>query len=323
MQRQLQMAPAATIIVQVDGDCCPFALESHGNVHVLDVVAAHKIAGRETAQRPGTAVPRSVRGVAFCTCCIEWRACSSHLDCLFSGGLEGWTFAAQHTGAKYRSGAESADTEAETAKMNPLVWLLVPLLVAAAPAPAPNTQPWFAGKRAEQDPSGNQQAQGGILVQFDDTVTAQTIMSDVYSISTGCYNLSQNLAGYDGKPVIDTPLLGDFFAIQAAYRKGLWDANSRWNNFTAGECNNIVQYISQTIGKEIPAAVNQLNSNKAWFYLAGQQGVVVSTMKVLMYDQDSFINALTLKLGACNVGAASVASKIHDSIQFGIDQFNS
>ena len=153
------------------------------------------------------------------------------------------------------------------------------------------------------------------------TVSAETIVADVNAIDTGVNDLRAEIAGYTGGLLSETALLGGFTEIEVSNRKGYVDANLA-SKFDISGSTQIVQSVVDTVANDIPAAIEELKGKKPLFEAAGQNDLVLSTLKVLLYDHDSFSAAVSSKLTAdMNAGADAVAV-IHDSIQGGIDYFS-
>lgn len=108
----------------------------------------------------------------------------------------------------------------------------------------------------------------------------------------------------------------------ASDRKGFADANLRSTDFNATESTRIVQFTIDSVGQSIPASVEEAKAKKPVFQKAGQDPVIVGTLKLLLNDHDTFSAALLKKISADRERAVAVIAKIHNSIQSGIDAFS-
>lgn len=151
---------------------------------------------------------------------------------------------------------------------------------------------------------------------------AQTVIADVNAINAGVVNLNQNLEAYQGGVLSQTPIVGDFLEIEVANRKGYADANLA-SPFSPSDSTALVNDVIATVGITIPQSIQTLKSKKPLFEAAGEDGVIVSTLKVLLYDHDTFSAAVGAKLTADQAAAIAVVAEIHNSIQSGIDYFSS
>lgn len=156
----------------------------------------------------------------------------------------------------------------------------------------------------------------------DELITAQTLIGDISNINVGVESLRKHVAAFDGSPLTEAPLLGDFTAIHLANRKGFADANLRQAKFNATESRDIVQFTIDSVGNSIPAAVRETVAKKPEFEKTGQNPIVIGTFKLLLDDHDTFSAALVEKISADFVRAQAVIDKIHDAIQSGIDAFS-
>lgn len=153
-------------------------------------------------------------------------------------------------------------------------------------------------------------------------ITAQTIIQDISNINTGVQAFRKDLAAYNGGLLSETPLIADFTAIHVANRKGFADANLRQGKFNAAESHDIVQFTIDTVGKTIPAAVEETKAKKPLFDKSGQTAVIKGTLEVLLNDHDTFSAPLLAQLSADYPRGQAVVDKIHDSIQSGINYYS-
>lgn len=156
----------------------------------------------------------------------------------------------------------------------------------------------------------------------DEIVTSQTEISDIGGIDAGVQSLRSHVAAYQGDPLTETPLLVDFTTITLANRKGFLDANLRLSPFDASDSTEIVQFTIDTVGNDIPAAVEETKAKKPLFDKTGQSPLIAFTLETLLYEHDTFSAALEAKLSADMERAQAVVAKIHNSIQSGIDYFS-
>lgn len=151
---------------------------------------------------------------------------------------------------------------------------------------------------------------------------AQTVTADVNAINAGVVNLNQNLEAYQGGLISQTPIAADFLEIEVANRKGYADANAAAPFTTTGSI-ALVNDVIATVGVTIPQSIQTLKEKKPLFEAAGEDGVIVSTLQILLYDHDTFSAAVGEKLTADQAAAVAVVEEIHAAIQSGIDFYSS
>lgn len=156
-----------------------------------------------------------------------------------------------------------------------------------------------------------------------DLINADLIISNVDGIDKGVEHLRQHVAAYDGSLLSASPLLGDFVEITVANRAGFLNANLKPAPFNAADSTRIVEFVIESVGESIPAAVDETVAKKELFESNGQGELIVGSLKVLLYEHDTFSAALQKKISADQVRAQAVVDKIHDAIQGGIDAFSS
>lgn len=155
-----------------------------------------------------------------------------------------------------------------------------------------------------------------------DVISASTIIADIKAIDTAVNHLRAGTAAYNGGVLAQTPLLAGFTEIHLVNRKGFADANLRTTDFTASESTAIVNTVINTVGKDIPAAVDETIAKKPLFDASGTDAVLVGLLKVLLNDHDTFSAAVSKHLTADLVAGAAAVAEIHDAIQRGIDAFS-
>lgn len=157
--------------------------------------------------------------------------------------------------------------------------------------------------------------------QKRDLITADLLISNVDGIDKGVESLRTHVAAYDGSLLSASPLLGDFLEITIANRAGFTNANLKQDAFNAADSTRIVEFVIDSVGNSIPAAVKETVAKKALFEGGGQSGLISGTLNVLLYEHDTFSAALQKKISADQVRAQAVVDKIHNAIQSGIDAF--
>lgn len=158
--------------------------------------------------------------------------------------------------------------------------------------------------------------------QKRDLITADLIVSNVEGINDGVKSLQSHVAAYDGSPLSEVPFVGDFLEITIANRAGYTNANLKPAAFNATDSERIVQYVIDTVGITIPAAVQETVAKKSLFEQGESSGLIVGSLQVLLYEHDTFSAALQQKISADQVQAQGVVDKIHSAIQSGIDAFS-
>ncbi|CZT18979.1 uncharacterized protein RCC_04824 [Ramularia collo-cygni] len=158
-------------------------------------------------------------------------------------------------------------------------------------------------------------------VQKRELITADLIISNVDGIDNGVEHLRSHVAAYDGSLLSASPLVGDFLEITVANRAGFTNANLKAAPFDAADSTRIVDFVIDSVGHSIPAAVKETVAKKELFVENGQGGLISGSLNVLLYEHDSFSAALQKKISADQVRAQAVVDKIHNAIQSGIDAF--
>lgn len=161
------------------------------------------------------------------------------------------------------------------------------------------------------------------VAQAQELITAQTMISDIQGIDDGVNALTASLNAYDGGIVSETPIALDIAAITVANRKGFLDANLRDTPFNATDTIEIVNFTTDTVGYDIPHSVDVLKTKKADFQATGQDPVIVAGLELLLNEHETFSAALLNKTTGDQVAANAVVQKIIDSLEGGIEYYNS
>ncbi|GAB1737125.1 hypothetical protein NU219Hw_g808t1 [Hortaea werneckii] len=160
-------------------------------------------------------------------------------------------------------------------------------------------------------------------VEKRELVSSETLISDIKGIDDGVKALTADLKAYDGSLASEAPIAGDITAIHLANRKGYTDANLRVTKFNKTETKAIVDYTVQSVGIDIPNSVDVLKSKKPEFESKGMVPIILSGLKLLKYDHDSFSAALLAKTTGSQAEGTAVVKKIDDALQSGIDFYSS
>ncbi|KAH9845610.1 Hydrophobic surface binding protein A [Teratosphaeria destructans] len=159
------------------------------------------------------------------------------------------------------------------------------------------------------------------IEQRRQAASAQTVQQDVHRIDLGVYNLRKDLKNYKGGLLSETPIGVDLIGIHDANRKGYANINDRKEPFSQAESRAIVNYLQQTIAKDMPASVAELMAKKPHFQSSGQDALIVASLKSLQYDHDTLSAAITKLLTGNQEDAYNMALSIHNAIQHGINHF--
>lgn len=161
-----------------------------------------------------------------------------------------------------------------------------------------------------------------LLVKRQDSITANTITSDIYAISNAVYKLRGDVGAYSGGLLAFTTIPKDFLDIQLATRKAWDDCGQRGWNFTAAESGSIVQYLSTSIGNEIPACISELQAKQPQFQASGQSNAVKGNLQWMQWDFNSFTNMLSSKLSGDLFNKDATVAKINSAIHSGTNSFS-
>jgi len=181
-------------------------------------------------------------------------------------------------------------------------------------------------------------------------ITADTIVQDVQNIHEGVLANQAATEAYEGGDLATTLIEGtpvsftdakdhpihihtyksiqEFLtvgAIHLANRKGFVDANLA-PQFNEADTRKIFNKVVDTVNVSIPDDIDILISKYPNFKESGLQPVVLSGLKLLINDHDTFSYAVQTKAYKQNAaliaeGVAAVKN-IHDAIQRGIDVYS-
>jgi len=180
-------------------------------------------------------------------------------------------------------------------------------------------------------------------------ITADTIVQDVENIHHGVLANTAATEAYEGGDLKTTIVQGaparvhkrekpnlsiltnqpqefaTVAAIHLANRKGFVDANLA-PQFNEADTRKIFNTVVDTVGESIPADIDVLISKYDNFKDSGLAPVVLSGLKLLIYDHDTFSAAVEAKAymgnAALTAEGVAVVAKIHDAIQRGIDVYS-
>lgn len=164
------------------------------------------------------------------------------------------------------------------------------------------------------------------MVSKRETSEAQ-ILSDLVHLDDSINDLTSSINDYNGGlPLISviesTPVLGAIIDVHLANRKCYYDS-MELPQLDSEKSTVILDYISDTISKDIPAGVAAIEKKRPQFESAGLTSVVLGSLRLLEYDHDTFSEVLLEKAAPDTQPRGEVIVKaIHDAIQDGIDYFS-
>ncbi|KXL51209.1 hypothetical protein M433DRAFT_5720 [Acidomyces richmondensis BFW] len=161
-----------------------------------------------------------------------------------------------------------------------------------------------------------------LLPKRQGSISASTITSDIYAISSAIYKLRSDVREYNGGIVAYTSIPKDFADIQGAMRKAWDDCGRRGWNFTVAESGAIVQYLSTSIGNDIPACISELQAKQPQFQSSGQSNFVKGNLLWMQWDFNSFTSMLSSKLTGDLFNKDATVGKINSAIQGGTNSFS-
>ena len=149
------------------------------------------------------------------------------------------------------------------------------------------------------------------------------IIADLVNLDNSVKVFTATINNYTGGIPDATPILLAIGGVNAANRKAYYDSMAIANQSVADSL-TIVNYVNDTLVKDIPAGVQTLEKKKQLFVDAGLTPVVVSNLELLKYDHESFSAVLASKAALeTHPEVAYVVKVIDDSIKGGIADFSS
>jgi len=149
--------------------------------------------------------------------------------------------------------------------------------------------------------------------------TAFDLILDIKRIDDSLQALCADLQSYNSSKPIYGPITADISHIHLSNRKACLDARFA-EPFNSTYSTSIVEYIIKTVGVNIPAAAQVLNSKKSDF--RGQEHLILGVTKMLKQDHDSLSEALMSKITADQDRANLVVKKINNALQSSIDAYS-
>lgn len=154
---------------------------------------------------------------------------------------------------------------------------------------------------------------------------ADLTLLDLKALDDTVKGLSKSIELYNGGAVESGPILLAFSAVHIANRKAYGTACTI-KNMTSSDSYTVLDYVSKTLGVDIPQGVKDLEAKKADFVKSGLEKTVVSSLDLLKYDHESLSGALGQKLSqdqGVQLEAYGVVKSIDDAIKEGIAGFSS
>ncbi|KAH7071802.1 hydrophobic surface binding protein A-domain-containing protein [Paraphoma chrysanthemicola] len=160
--------------------------------------------------------------------------------------------------------------------------------------------------------------------------TGQTVKQDVINIHNAVLALDSTVRSFTGSPlptslIEGTPILLGVAEIHRVNRAGFRHALAALP-FSVDDSVQIIDTVVSTVDVSIPNATRNLKTKAPAFKEGGLTPVVVASLKLLLYDHDSFSAAVLAKadrgVGEAKVAEGEAAVKnIHNAIQDAIDFF--
>ncbi|CZR64989.1 uncharacterized protein PAC_14889 [Phialocephala subalpina] len=157
------------------------------------------------------------------------------------------------------------------------------------------------------------------------SLDADLILVDLKALDDTVKGLSKSIELYPGGAVEAGPILVAFSAVHIANRKAYGTACAI-KNLTISDSYTVLNYVSKTLGVDIPSGVKDLKAKKEECVKSGLEKSVVSSLDLLKYDHESLSGALGKKLSqdqGVQLEAYGVVKSIDDAIKEGIAGFSS
>ncbi|KAM0695961.1 hypothetical protein Q7P36_004444 [Cladosporium allicinum] len=161
-------------------------------------------------------------------------------------------------------------------------------------------------------------------------ISADTIVQDIQNIHSGVLANQAATEAYEGGDVATTLIEGTpeiltVGAIHLANRKGFVDANLA-PQFNEADTRKIFNKVVDTVNVSIPDDIDILISKYPNFKESGLAPLVLSGLKLLINDHDTFSAAVESKAykrnAALTAEGIAAVSNIHNAIQRGIDVYS-
>ncbi|KAF2034188.1 hypothetical protein EK21DRAFT_57026 [Setomelanomma holmii] len=160
--------------------------------------------------------------------------------------------------------------------------------------------------------------------------TGQTVRQDVINIHNAVLALDATVQSFTGSPfsvslVEGTPVLLGVAEIHKVNRAGYVHALAAVP-FSMQDSSDVIDTVVSTVDVSIPASTEHLEAKVAAFKEGGLVPTVIASLELLLYDHDSFSDAVLAKTNA-GIGEAKTAEgeaavkNIHDAIQSAIAFF--
>ncbi|KAF1913104.1 hydrophobic surface binding protein A-domain-containing protein [Ampelomyces quisqualis] len=160
--------------------------------------------------------------------------------------------------------------------------------------------------------------------------TGQTVKEDVINIHNAVLALDSTIQSFQGSPIPTsliegTPVLFGVAEIHKVNRAGFCNALLA-TPFTVEDSRDVVDTVVDTVNVSIPTSIERLKAKAPAFKEGGLTVTVIASLKLLLYDHDTFsaatIAKLNLGVGAEKIEEGSDAvANIHNAIQGGIEFF--
>jgi len=154
---------------------------------------------------------------------------------------------------------------------------------------------------------------------------ADLVLVDFKGLDDSVKGLNAAIEAYSGGAAQATPILVAFSAVHVANRK-TYDTACVIKNMTASDSYTIINYVTATLGVDIPAGVKALEAKKELFVQSNLQESVVSSLDLLKYDHESLSQALVKKESQeqdVQLKTYVMVRDIDDAIKDGIAAFQS
>ncbi|KAH7385583.1 hydrophobic surface binding protein A-domain-containing protein [Phaeosphaeria sp. MPI-PUGE-AT-0046c] len=160
--------------------------------------------------------------------------------------------------------------------------------------------------------------------------TGQTVKQDVLNIHHAVLALDSTIQSFQGSPlptslIEGTPVLLGVAEIHKVNRVGFFHAITALP-FNKVDSEDVIDAVVDTVNVSIPASIEHLKAKAPAFREGGLTVTVVASLKLLLYDHDTFSAATLAKFdpGVAPAKAAEgneAVAKIHDAIAGGIAFF--